>query len=56
MIYDRHPELQSKWDKVFWSRKYYVSTIGNSTEDAINKYIRQQAEESRKEDARSTTL
>ena len=48
MIYDRHPELQSKWDKVFWARGYYVSTIGNITEDAIKKYIKEQAEESRK--------
>lgn len=49
MIYDRHPELQSKWDKAFWA---YVSTIGNITEDAIKKYIREQAEESRKEESR----
>ena len=21
MIYDRHPELQSKWDKAFWARR-----------------------------------
>ena len=58
MIYDRHPELQSKWDKAFWARGYYVSTIGNITEDAIKKYIREQAEESRKEDSSSpvTTL
>ena len=34
----------------------YVSTIGNITEDAIKKYIREQAEESRKEDSRSTAL
>ena len=39
MLYDRHPELQSKWDKSFWARGYYVSTIGNITEDAIKKYI-----------------
>ena len=56
MIYDRHPELQSKWDKAFWARGYYVSTIGNITEEAIKKYIREQAEESRKEDLRSTAL
>ena len=55
MIYDRYPELQSKWDKAFWTRGYYVSTIGNITE-AIKKYIREQAEESRKEDSRSTDL
>lgn len=56
MIYDRHPELQSKWDKAFGARGYYVFTIGNITEDAIRKYIREQAEESRKEDSRSTAL
>lgn len=31
MIYDRHPELQSKWNKAFWARGYYVETIGNIT-------------------------
>ena len=41
MIYDRHPELQSKWDKAFWARGYYVSTVGNITEDAIKKSIRE---------------
>lgn len=56
MIYDRHPYLQSKWDKAFWVRGYYVSTIGNITEEAIKKYIMEQAEESRKEDSRSTAL
>lgn len=24
------PELQSKWDKAFWARGYYVETIGIS--------------------------
>lgn len=42
MIYDRHPELQSKWDKAFWAREYYVSTISNITEDA-NKEIHKRA-------------
>ncbi len=32
MIYDRHPEQQSKWNKVFWERGYYVATVGNVTE------------------------
>ena len=53
MIYDRHPNLQNKWDKAFWARGYYVATIGNVTEDAIRKYIAEQAEESRKEDSPS---
>ena len=25
MIYDRHPEKQSKWNKAFWARGYYVA-------------------------------
>lgn len=56
MIYDRHPELQSKWDKVFWTRGYYVETIGNITDKAVQKYIKEQTEESRKEVSRSTAL
>ena len=56
MIYDRHPELQSKWDKALWARGYYVETIGNITEEAVQKYIKEQAEESRKEDSSSTAL
>ena len=51
MIYDRHPEQQSKWNKAFWARGYYVATVGNVTEDAIKKYIREQSEESQKEDS-----
>ena len=51
MIYDRHPEQQSKWNKAFWARGYYVATVGNVTEDAIKKYIREQSEESRKEES-----
>lgn len=35
MIYDRYPELQSKWDKTFWARGYYDSTIGNIAEETI---------------------
>ena len=51
MIYDRHPEKQSRWNKAFWAGGYYVATVGNITEDAIKKYIREQSEESRKEES-----
>ena len=51
MIFDRHPQLQSKWNKAFWARGYYVSTVGNVTEEAIKSYIQEQSEESRQEDA-----
>ena len=56
MIYDRHPELQSKWDKAFWARGYYVETVGNITDEAVQKYIKEQAEESRREDSNGTAL
>ncbi|MDO5422388.1 MAG: IS200/IS605 family transposase [Eubacteriales bacterium] len=56
MIYDRYPEQQSKWDKAFWARGYYVETIGNITDEAVQKYINEPAEESRREDLRSTAL
>ena len=50
MIYDRHHELQSRWDKSFWARGYYVETIGNITDAAVERYIREQADKSRDED------
>ena len=50
MIYNRPPGLQSKWDKVFWARGYYVATVGNITEDVVKEYIQQQKEESKRED------
>ena len=53
MIYDKYPKLQSKWDKAFWARGYYVATIGNVTEEAIKKYIEEQSKESKEEDMRS---
>jgi putative transposase len=46
MIYDKHPELGNKWDRSFWARGYYVSTIGNIDEATIKKYIKEQEEES----------
>ncbi len=27
MIFDKHPEMGNKWDRSFWARRYYVSTI-----------------------------
>ena len=53
MIYDRHPEKQSKWNKAFWARGYYVATVGNVTESAIKKYIKEQSEESQKKDSKA---
>jgi len=50
MIFDRHPEMGSKWNREFWARGYYVSTVGEANESAVVAYIAAQKEESRKED------
>ncbi|MFI3213016.1 MAG: IS200/IS605 family transposase [Eubacteriales bacterium] len=50
MIFDKHPEMGSKWDRSFWARGYYVSTVGNITEDAIKRYIQEQQEELKQEE------
>lgn len=56
MIYDIHSGLQCEFDKAFGTRGYYVETIGNITDEAVQKYIKEQAEESKKEELRSTAL
>ena len=50
MIYDKHPEMESKWDRSFWARGYYVTTIGNVNEETVKEYIQRQTEESKNED------
>ena len=50
MIFDKHPGMGDKWNREFWARGYYVSTVGYANEDTIKKYIRDQQEESYKED------
>ena len=49
MIFDKHPELGNKFERDFWARGYYVSTIGNVDEATISNYIKEQEEESYKE-------
>lgn len=56
MIYDKHPEVRSKWDKSFWAKGYYVATVGTITETVVKKYIKEQEEESRKEDKSGAAL
>ena len=50
MIFDKHPDMGSKFNRHFWARGYYVATIGNITEEGIKKYITEQEVEDRKED------
>ena len=56
MLYDKHPEQRSKWDKSFWARGYYVATVGTVTEEVLKKYIMEQEEVSRKEDKTGAAL
>ena len=50
MLYDKHPELGSEFNKTFWARGYYVATVGKYYGRCIKNYIQEQSEESRKED------
>ncbi len=50
MIFDRHPDMGSKYNRHFWARGYYVATVGDISEDVIRKYISEQEAEDRKED------
>ena len=53
MIFDKHPEMGNKWDRSFWARGYYVSTVENVDEETVKEYIRRQTEESMNEDRKT---
>ena len=53
IIFDKHPEMGNKWDRSFWARGYYVSTVGNVDEETVKEYIRRQTEESMNEDRKT---
>ena len=50
MIFDKHPDMGTKWNRSFWARGYYVATVGDVDEEAVRNYIRLQQEESYKEE------
>ena len=49
MIFDKRPQVGTKWDRSFWASRYYVTTVGDMDKEAIKKYIAKQQEESYKE-------
>ena len=49
-IFDKHTEIGNKWDRTFLARGYYVSMVGNSTEDTIKRYKQEQQEESKQKE------
>ena len=50
MVFDKHPDMGTKWDRSFWARGYYVATVGDLNEEAVHKYIIEQQEEAYKEE------
>jgi len=50
MIFDRYPDMGSKFNRSFWARGYYVTTVGDANDQAVRAYIDQQAEASYRED------
>ncbi len=49
-IFDKHPDMGTKWDRSFWARGYYVASVGDLNEEAVQKYILEQQEETYKEE------
>ena len=50
MVFDKHPDMGTKWDRSLWARGYYVASVGDVNEEAVRNYIKQQQEESYKEE------
>ena len=46
-IYDKHPNERSKYNKSFWARGYYVTTVGEVVESVVKRYILEQEESSK---------
>ncbi len=49
-IFNKHPEYRNKWHQEFWARGYYVTTVGDITEEAVKKYIQEQEQEDKEAD------
>jgi putative transposase len=50
MVFDKHPDMGTKWDRSLWARGYYVASVGDVNEEAVTNYIKQQQEESYQEE------
>ncbi len=50
IIYDKHPEMESKRCRCFLAQGYHVTMIRNVNEETIKEYIRRHTEESKKEE------
>ena len=50
MIFDRYPENRSKWDQKFWATGYFVTTVGDISEEAVKQYIEEQEDADKEAD------
>ena len=44
MVFDKHPDMGTKWDRPLWARGYYVASVGDVNEEAVRNYIKQEEE------------
>ncbi len=49
-IFDIHPEYRNKWDQKFWATGYYVTTVGDVSEESVKKYIEEQEDADKEAD------
>ena len=46
VIKSSFPDVREKlWEEKFWSRSYYLSTVGDNTIDIISDYVRSQGDD-----------
>ena len=49
MFFDMHAELRDKYNRHFWARGYYVSTVGEVNDATLREYIKNQEEKDKNE-------
>lgn len=46
VIKSSFPDVREKlWEEKFWSRSYYLSTVGDNTIDIVSDYVRSQGDD-----------
>lgn len=57
-FFQLHPEIKKKyfWGGKLWTQSFFVETIGNTNEEAIRKYVRNQLNQMDVQEARTKQL
>ena len=52
-FFELHPKIRNKyfWGGKFWTKSYFVETVGNANEETIRKYVRNQLRQMDKQEA-----